>query len=152
LRTKKAIQHLTANDLPATDHVSPQIRSSIMRAVKSKGTRSTEWKLRSAIVARGIRGWRMNVQELPGKPDIVFSEKRLAIFIDGCFWHGCPKCYRRPQSNQSYWDAKVAKNIQRDKANRVQLRRLGWTVLRFWEHDFKVSPNNAAERIRMKIG
>jgi DNA mismatch endonuclease, patch repair protein len=94
----------------------------------------------------------MNVQELPGKPDIVFSEKRLAIFIDGCFWHGCPKCYRRPQSNQSYWDAKVAKNIQRDKANRVQLRRLGWTVLRFWEHDFKVSPNNAAERIRMKIG
>lgn len=130
-----------------TDHVSPKVRSSIMRAVKSKGARSTEKKLRSAIASRGLCGWRLNANDLPGKPDIVFIKCKLAVFVDGCFWHGCPKCYRRPSSNQSYWDAKVAGNVERDKRRRKELRRLGWKVIRFWEHDIQESCIVATERI-----
>lgn len=134
-----------------TDHVSPTTRSSIMRAVKSKGARSTERKLRAAIVAKGIKGWRMHADELPGKPDFIFLERKLAIFVDGCFWHGCPKCYRRPHSSQSYWDAKVAGNIARDKSRRAELRKSGWSVLRFWEHEVKTSAFKAAEKIKLKL-
>src|SRR5258705_4160663 len=85
-----------------TDHVSYATRSAIMRAVKSKGSRSTEKKVRSAIVACGLRGWRMNADDLPGKPDIAFTKHRLAVLVDGCFWHGCPNSYIRPHSNRFY--------------------------------------------------
>ena len=117
-----------------TDHVSPETRSAIMRAVKSRGGRSTEKRLRAALVARGLRGWRMQAVELPGKPDFVFPAQSLAIFVDGCFWHGCPKCYRRPHSRQDYWDAKIKQNPKRDARNRARLRKLGWHVMRIWEH------------------
>jgi DNA mismatch endonuclease (patch repair protein) len=60
---------------------------------------------------------------------------RVVIFVDGCFWHGCPRCYRRPASNTKYWDSKVSKNRQRDRKVRVTLRRCGWRVLRIWEHE-----------------
>ncbi len=142
---QKSIRSMNAN--AATDHVSKTVRSSIMRAVKSKGGRSTERKLWSAIASQGISGWKTNVEELPGKPDVVFVRQRLAVFVDGCFWHGCPKCYRRPQSNQNYWDRKVARNIQRDKTKRRQLRRLGWRVIQIWEHDFKISAASAMKKI-----
>lgn len=118
-----------------TDTVSPLVRSATMRAVKSQGVKSTERKLRAAMVSKRLKGWRMYANELPGKPDFVFFKERLAIFVDGCFWHGCPKCYRRPQSNQEYWDGKVIYNIQRDRRNRARLRRAGWRVIRIWEHD-----------------
>lgn len=134
-----------------TDHVSPTVRSSIMRAVKSKGARSTEQRLRSAMVSRGLRGWRLNSDSLPGKPDFLFANSKLAVFVDGCFWHGCPKCYRRPNSNQSYWDTKVARNIARDKINRAELRKLGWQVLRFWEHDIKKNCIAVAEEIESRL-
>jgi DNA mismatch endonuclease (patch repair protein) len=134
-----------------TDHVSSATRSSIMRAVKSKGARSTERRLRAVIVANGLRGWRMHADELPGKPDFVFTDSKIAIFVDGCFWHGCPKCYRRPHSSQSYWDTKVARNMARDKSRRAELRRLGWRVLRFWEHEVKASAFAAAVRIKAEV-
>ncbi len=66
---------------------------------------------------------------------MVFETERLSVFIDGCFWHGCPDCYRRPSSSQDYWDAKVRRNAERDKANAIALRDLGWHVLRIWEHE-----------------
>ena len=113
-----------------TDHISPETRSAIMRAVKSRRARSTERRLRAAMVSNGIKGWRMYADELPGKPDFVFIESNLAIFVDGCFWHGCPKCYRRPHSSQKYWDAKVLYNITRDQRNRARLRRIGWRIIR----------------------
>ena len=131
----------------ATDHVTPIVRSSIMRAVKSKGGRTTERRLRLAMVSNGLRGWKLNADDLPGKPDIVFERERLVIFVDGCFWHGCPKCYRRPQSNQNYWDRKVARNIRRDKTKRRELRRLGWRVIQLWEHDFKLSAAGPIRKI-----
>ena len=85
--------------------------------------------LRSAHLA----GWRRHLP-LPGKPDFVFRSERVAIFVDGCFWHGCPQCYRLPEDNRPYWKAKVDGNRQRDQRANRRLRANGWTVLRFWEH------------------
>lgn len=134
-----------------TDHVPAATRSAIMRAVKSKGARSTERRMRAAIVANGLKGWRMHADALPGKPDFVFEQDRIAIFVDGCFWHGCPRCYRRPHSSQSYWDEKVAGNIERDKRIRRELRKGGWRVLRFWEHEVKANVSRIAVKIGAKI-
>jgi len=76
----------------------------------------------------------MNPSDIPGKPDFAFRREHLLVFVDGCYWHGCPKCYRRPSSNTSYWDAKVARNRARDAKNVAQLTSDGWRVLRVWEH------------------
>ena len=134
-----------------TDHVSPETRSAIMRAVKSRGGRSTEKRLRAALVARGLRGWRMQAVELPGKPDFVFPAQSLAIFVDGCFWHGCPKCYRRPHSHQDYWDAKIKQNLKRDTRNRSRLRKLGWHVMRIWEHEIASTLDSVFVRIERML-
>lgn len=82
-----------------------------------------------------IRGWRVQARDLLGVPDFVFDKERLAIFVDGCFWHGCPQCYRRPKSSRKYWDAKVQGNMARDKKVRGKLRRAGWSIIRIWEHE-----------------
>lgn len=124
---------------PRTDHVTVVTRSAIMRAVKSSRGKSTELALRARLVSAGLRGWRTNVKDLPGTPDIVFSAARLAIFVDGCFWHGCSLCYRRPHSSQDYWDAKIKLNRRRDARVDRKLRRSGWSVHRIWEHDLRGS-------------
>ncbi|MEW6211604.1 MAG: very short patch repair endonuclease [Acidobacteriota bacterium] len=134
-----------------TDHVSPETRSAIMRAVKSQGVRSTEKRLRAAMASNGIRGWRMYANELPGKPDFVFPDYRLAVFVDGCFWHGCPKCYRRPHSRQDYWDAKVQYNISRDRRNRTKLRRMGWKIVRIWEHEIAGALSDVCAKLKKLI-
>ena len=106
-----------------------------MAAIRSRGNKATELKLAAMLRAAGITGWRRH-QPLPGRPDFIFRPARLAVFVDGCFWHGCPKCYRRPASNRKYWDAKVARNKCRDRLVNQTLRRSGWRVLRIWEHEF----------------
>ena len=108
-----------------------------MRAVRNRRVKSTELSLRARLAAAGIRGWHMYGCELPGKPDFVFPAARLAIFVDGCFWHGCPRCYRRPHSSQDYWDQKVRTNQSRDLRITHKLRRAGWAVRRIWEHDLR---------------
>ena len=117
------------------DTVSPEVRSKTMRAVRSRNNKSTERKLRASLSGAGISGWKLNVPDLPGKPDFVFESHRLIVFVDGCFWHGCPDCYRRPSSSQEYWDAKVKRNSERDKKNTAVLESSGWRVLRIWEHE-----------------
>lgn len=119
-------------------------RSAIMASVKSKQNKSTEKKVRAALISKGIKGWKMHEKTLPGKPDFVFPKNRLIVFIDGCFWHGCSECYRRPKTSRAYWDAKVIRNRKRDLKNNIALRRLGWRVVRLWEHElrpFQVIPN-----------
>lgn len=116
------------------DTVSPATRSRVMAQVRSQRNRSTEWRLRACLIRAGIRGWKLNPLDIPGKPDFVFRDERLIVFVDGCYWHGCPKCYRRPSSNTEYWDAKVAGNRARDAKVASQLKRDGWRVLRIWEH------------------
>jgi DNA mismatch endonuclease (patch repair protein) len=127
------------------DRVSPQTRSQVMSKVKSRGNKSTEWRLRAALIRAGIRGWTMN-SNLPGKPDFVFEAARLAVFVDGCFWHGCPKCKKMPTSNAAYWTAKIEKNRERDRQTNSTLRRLGWKVIRIWEHEM-INLASAATKI-----
>jgi len=116
------------------DTVSTEIRSLIMAQVRSQRNRSTEWRLRAYLIRSGIRGWKLNAPDIRGKPDFVFREQRLLVFVDGCYWHGCPSCYRRPSSNRRYWDAKVRKNRGRDARVTANLKNDGWRVLRIWEH------------------
>jgi DNA mismatch endonuclease (patch repair protein) len=125
-------------------------RSAIMARVKGRQNLSTELRLVHLMRRHRIRGWRRGLP-LCGKPDFIFREQRLAIFVDGCFWHGCPRCYRRPKSRRKYWDAKVDGNISRDRRNRARLRRMGWRVLRIWEHELVTSPMKCVRKLQRKL-
>ena len=108
-------------------------RSAVMSRIRGSGNKDTELRLISIFRAHHITGWRRN-RKLPGKPDFVFPSRRLAVFVDGCYWHGCPRHYRRPKSNRKFWDAKIARNRRRDREVNRLLKARGWRVLRVWEH------------------
>jgi len=108
-------------------------RSDVMSRIRSSRNKDTELRLISIFRAHKITGWRRG-HPLFGSPDFVFPKERVAIFVDGCFWHGCPKHYRRPKSRQKYWDAKIQRNQQRDRQVTRTLRAKGWKVMRIWEH------------------
>ena len=116
-----------------------------MRRVKGTNT-GPEIALRRALWRAGIRAYRLNYP-LPGKPDLVFPSKKLAVFVDGCFWHGCPRCYRQPENNKEYWVKKVARNMERDQRVNRELRRQGWTVIRLWEHEVRDDLEGCVARI-----
>lgn len=103
-----------------------------MRAVKSKNTKSTELKLIQYFRENHITGWRHSYQ-VKGHPDFVFLEKRIAIFVDGCFWHGHDCRNTRPADNAGYWAKKRERNIERDKEITDRFEKRGWTVIRIWE-------------------
>lgn len=94
-----------------------------------------ELLLRRALWASGLRGYRLHARGVPGRPDIVYSRARLAIFVHGCFWHGCPVHSRPPKSNAEFWAGKMARNRERDARKISDLEASGWRVLVFWEHD-----------------
>lgn len=112
-----------------------------MASVKSRDTKSTELKFISLLKEKGITGWRRNYP-LTGKPDIVFSRFKIAVFIDGCFWHGCPHHCRMPSSNVNYWNNKIEKNKIRDKKITKALKMRGRQVIRIWEHEIKTGKLN----------
>jgi DNA mismatch endonuclease, patch repair protein len=116
------------------DSLSRQTRSRVMTQVRSQRNRSTEWRVRATLMRAGIRGWKLTPSSLPGKPDFVFPVERLLVFVDGCFWHGCPKCKRTPHTNVGYWGPKIQRNRERDRINNHILARGGWKVVRLWEH------------------
>lgn len=120
-------------------------RSQIMSRVKSKNS-SAERALRSALHAEGLR-FRLHRSIEGVAVDIVFVAPRVAVFVDGCFWHGCHKHATFPKSNTDYWLPKLAENRQRDRRQTAKLRRSGWRVIRVWEHDC-LPPNH---RILKKI-
>ncbi|WP_434628642.1 very short patch repair endonuclease [Chromobacterium sp. CV08] len=117
------------------DKLSPEQRSTLMSRIKGSNT-SPERKLRSAMWQMGLR-FRLGQRIGRTRPDIVFKGARLAIFVDGCFWHSCPVHKSRPQSNQYFWDEKLARNVARDNKTTTDLESSGWTVMRFWEHEVK---------------
>lgn len=121
-----------------TDVFSPEKRSAVMRAVKSKDTKP-EVALRKALFALGYR-YRLNVKDLPGKPDLVFPKHRTALFVHGCFWHGhnCKRGARIPKTNADYWREKISRNRTRDEKNKAALETLGWRVLTVWECELKL--------------
>lgn len=107
-----------------------------MQANKSRDT-GPEIALRRELFKRGLR-YRVDVAPLPGvrrTVDIVFSDAKVAVLVDGCFWHGCPEHCRLPKSHSDYWDDKVKRNVERDQATNGILEAAGWQVLRFWEHE-----------------
>ena len=113
-----------------------RIRSKNMAAIKSKGNKTTEKKFEYLLKNAGITGWRRNYKII-GTPDFVFPRKKLALFIDGCFWHGCRKCYISPKSNKKFWKNKIKDNINHDKRVNRQLKDSGWKVVRIKEHALK---------------
>ena len=123
----------SAGSRECTRALSSSTSSEVMAAISSTGNRTTELRLLTILHAHGITGWRRH-QPLPGKPDFVFRREHLAVFVDGCFWHGCPWHCRMPKSRHSYWEPKVRRNKARDKAIRRVLQQAGWKVHRIWEH------------------
>jgi len=119
-----------------TDIFTKKKRSQVMSRIRSRGNKETELKLASILRAHGIVGWRRH-QPLPGCPDFIFRRERLVIFVDGCFWHGCPKHGRKPKSNQAYWLPKLKRNVARDRFYTRALRKSGWRVVRLWSHDLR---------------
>ena len=117
-----------------TDVLTREQRSRCMSRIKGKNTKP-ETRLRKALWAKGLR-YRVHYN-LPGKPDIVFVSARVAVFVDGCFWHLCPIHSQLPQSNRDFWKTKLEKNVARDKRIAQELESKGWTVLRVWEHEIK---------------
>ncbi len=115
-----------------TDVLNKHQRSYCMSRIRGKDTKP-ELVLRRALWGAGLR-YRTN-HKLFGKPDIVFVRRRVVVFVDGCFWHGCPEHYRPPKTSGEFWQAKVAKNKLRDKEVTRRLQSEGWRVLRFWEHE-----------------
>jgi DNA mismatch endonuclease Vsr len=125
------------------DVLTKEARSRLMSRIKGKGNRGTELRLMELMRARRIAGWRRG-SKLPGKPDFVFAKAKLAVFVDGCFWHACPRHGRIPKSRVEYWEKKIARNKKRDREVTRQLRALGWSVLRIWEHALRKKMENRA--------
>jgi len=117
-----------------TDIFTQAQRSALMAKVKGWGNASTEMRLVAVFRALGITGWRRKAAVL-GKPDFVFPKLRIAVFVDGCFWHGCPLHATQPKQNAKFWREKIARNQARDHVVTRTLRARGWRVLRLWEHE-----------------
>ncbi len=107
-------------------------RSAVMSLIRSRGNRATELRLIALMREHGITGWRRNAPVF-GKPDFVFRAAKLAVFVDGCFWHGCPRHATKPATRAAWWAAKLGRNAQRDRTVTRTLRKAGWRVLRVWE-------------------
>lgn len=113
-------------------------RSKIMSCIPGKKNRSTEIALRFELVRAGMCGWKMHY-DIRGRPDFYFHDKSVAIFVDGCFWHGCPRCGHVPKTRTTFWAAKISRNRQRDARTSRYLRSHGIKVVRFWEHALATS-------------
>jgi DNA mismatch endonuclease Vsr len=105
--------------------------------IRGRNNRTTEVRFRLALVRAGISGWKMHNRALPGNPDFVFLKERIAVFVDGCFWHGCSRCGHIPKTNSPFWRAKIQRNIERDRANIRKLGDSDFRVVRIWEHELR---------------
>ncbi|MFF5917753.1 very short patch repair endonuclease [Streptomyces flavochromogenes] len=134
---------------PAGSWASSAARRRNMQAIRSRDTKP-EQQVRRLLHAQGLR-YRVAAKPLPGlrrTADIIFRPVKVAVFIDGCYWHGCPEHYVAPRTNTGYWSDKVARNMSRDSDTNQRLEEAGWTVLRFWEHE---SPEECAMRIAAEV-
>lgn len=120
-----------------------------MSLIRSRGNRSTEMRFIALLRSAGITGWRRN-QALMGKPDFVFRKEKVAVFVDGCFWHACPKHATFPKTRRSFWLKKFGNNKARDHRVNRSLRKAGWRVLRIWEHELK-QPGRCLKRLLLAL-
>lgn len=99
-----------------------------------------------------MRGWKLGHRaSLPGSPDFIFIKKRLAVFVDGCFWHGCRRCRCIPVTNRTFWATKIAANKSRDKKVNRMLLAMGWKVIRIWEHELRGDPSDVLQRVKINL-
>ncbi|MDD2708115.1 MAG: very short patch repair endonuclease [Verrucomicrobiae bacterium] len=121
-------------------------RSDVMSRIRGRGNKDTELALLTLFRSSRISGWRRHCP-LPGRPDFVFPKQKLAVFVDGCFWHKCPSHCKLPSGNRRFWTKKLSANARRDrKVNRI-LRTKGWRVTRIWEHSLKKQSTACIRRI-----
>ena len=127
-------------------------RSALMAKVRGRGNLTTEQALAKLLRAQGWSGWRRQQvvrgltaagERFQVRPDFVFPVRRLVVFVDGCFWHGCPRHGTRPRGNAAFWREKFRRNQARDRRDTRRLRRAGWHVLRLWEHELKPKSRTA---------
>lgn len=130
-----------------TDVFTKAQRSMVMARVRGRDNMSTEIRVAGLMRAAKVAGWRRH-SRMFGKPDFVFQRARVALFVDGCFWHGCPRCNRVPASSASFWRAKIQRNKGRDKEVNRQLRKRGWNVVRVRECQLK-APARFLRRLKV---
>jgi len=131
------------------DVFSKRKRSEIMSRVRDKGNAATELRFAEILRFGRITGWRRRYP-LIGKPDFVFPAGKISIFVDGCFWHGCPIHGQRPKANRAFWIEKFRQNRQRDRFVSKALRASGWKVVRIWQHELK-NRDFALQRIKKAL-
>lgn len=127
------------------DTRTPEQRQRIMSAVRQRHT-APELALRQALYHRGVRGWRCHYKKAPGTPDLAWPSLRVAVFVDGAFWHGHPSRHR-PGRSGSYWDEKIERNVARDRRIDAQLGARGWTAVRVWDFEVRRAPEATVERV-----
>ena len=141
------------------DRLTPEKRSELMSRVRSTGNRSTEVALARVLRSAGVRGWRRQhaiptfnrTRPFSVTPDFMFPREKVAVFVDGCFWHGCPEHYRPPGDNAGFWADKVRRNRDRDSRVDVILALRGWRVVHLWEHDLRRDPAGCAGRVSQSL-
>lgn len=127
------------------DTFSKAKRSHIMSLIRSHGNKATELKLIEIFRVQNLKGWRRR-QKVFGRPDFIFRKLHAAVFVDGCFWHACPRCAKGSKSNMAFWNEKFERNKRRDRSVTRGLRKEGWTVVRIWEHELK-DQNRVAKKL-----
>ncbi len=126
---------------------SSEVTSKVMRANKGKGT-GPELILRRALREAGLGGYRLNWKKAPGRPDIAYPGRKVAIFVNGCFWHRCPHCdLPLPKSHTEFWKQKFDRNVERDERKREELRDQGWKVLTVWECEIEGDLSSVIDHI-----
>ena len=119
----------------SADRLNPETRSRVMAAIRGSENKTTERRMRGALAGAGLRGYSVRNRSIFGSPDFAFVKPRIAVFVDGCFWHGCPTCGGNPPvANRAFWEEKITRNRARDTKVNTTLISDGWAVLRFWEH------------------
>lgn len=129
------------------DAMSPGLRSELMSRIRSSGNLTTEVAMVRIMRLHRISGWRRQAKLFSFRPDFVFRRERVVVFVDGCFWHACPIHGTRPKSNVDFWDAKLDRNVARDRRADRELSDSGWKVVRFWEHSVKRDPSLCTEEL-----
>lgn len=133
------------------DTLTPDARSRLMGRVRRRNT-TPELRLRKALWSAGLR-YRLKTHiRLPGTPDIVFPGAKVAVFVDGCFWHGCPLHGSMPKTRPEFWARKIARNRERDAEVDTALKGSGWIVLRFWEHDIAGRLDQCIADVMVSVG
>lgn len=134
--------------MPMADQLTREKRSALMSRVRTRGT-APEVALRKALWAHGVRGWRLHPSRVPGKPDLAWIGRRVAVFVDGAFWHGHPDHYWGQSG--AFWDAKIERNRARDRRVNEELAAQGWTVIRLWDFEVARSLEDCVKRVTAAI-